>query len=142
MALALASDGVLYHSATGQVLLQHRSPDAHLNPDRWGLFGGGEEAIDAGDPVATWCRELHEELGIAVGSAHVRRVGERLWRDGTRETLFYCPWPTLDTAFDVTEAQAVAWFSFDAALALPNLAPGARYLLPELRELLARGGGA
>ncbi len=76
-----------------------RRPDILLNPNRWVLFGGGEEPIDQGNQVVTWCRELHEELGIVVKPAHIRPMGERQWWDGTLEYLFYCEWPSLTTAF-------------------------------------------
>jgi 8-oxo-dGTP pyrophosphatase MutT (NUDIX family) len=105
-----------------------------LNPNRWGLFGGGAEEVDAGDPVATWCRELEEELGIVVVPTRVRALGERLWPDGSLEHLFYYEWPSLGTDFVLAEARGVAWFTFEAALGLPDLTAGARYFLPQLRE--------
>lgn len=140
MCAAYASDGVLYNTEARQVLLQHRSPDMPLNPNRWGLFGGGAEVVDAGDPVATWCRELREELGIVVTPARVRALGERMWRDGTLEYLFYCEWPSLSTDFVLAEAQGVAWFTFEAALELPDLTAGARYYIPQLHERVLPGG--
>jgi len=61
--------GVLYHPATRQVLLNRRGVDAPTNPDTWGLFGGGAEVEDRGDPLTTWCREVREELGITLDPA-------------------------------------------------------------------------
>ena len=63
--------GFLFHRASGKVLLHHRGSDAPLNPNKWALFGGGSEPEDAGDPVATWCREMFEELGLRLERAQV-----------------------------------------------------------------------
>ncbi len=136
---AYASGGVLYNPEARQVLLQHRSPDAPTNPNQWGLFGRGAEPVDGGDPVATWRRELREELGIVVEAARIRPLGERVRPDGSRRYMFYCEWPSLSMDFVLGEGQGFAWFTFEAALALPNLAEGARYYLPRLRERVLAG---
>ena len=58
-----------------QVLLVHRRPDKHANPDVWDLPGGlveaGESELDA------LARELHEELGVRVdtsSASHLCRI--------------------------------------------------------------------
>lgn len=133
----------------GRCCSRHRSADAPTNPNLWGLFGGGSEAVDGGDPVATWRRELREELGIAVPAAEIHPLGERVRPDGARRHMFYCAWPAPSTDFVLGEGQGFAWFTVEAALALPNLAEGARYYLHRLRERVAstpcstgRGPGA
>jgi 8-oxo-dGTP pyrophosphatase MutT (NUDIX family) len=51
----------------GRVLLVHRRPEKHANPDVWDLPGGlveaGESELDA------LARELHEELGVKIATA-------------------------------------------------------------------------
>lgn len=50
----------------GRVLLVHRRPNKHANPDVWDLSGGmieaGESELDA------LARELHEELGVRIAT--------------------------------------------------------------------------
>jgi putative hydrolase of the HAD superfamily len=57
--------GFLYDPASGRVLLNLRSPDKGVHAGKWAFFGGRAEPGDA-DLVATWCREMREELGAAV----------------------------------------------------------------------------
>ena len=58
--------GFLYHAASGKVLLHHRDAQAPRFPNLWAGFGGRCEDVDGGNPVATWRRELGEELGIEL----------------------------------------------------------------------------
>lgn len=131
-----ASGGVLYHAATGQVLLQHRDDAAPAYPGQWGLFGGGEEPEDGGDPVATWCRELREELGIAVAPPAIVALGMATGRDGNARHLFACPWPELTGDFVLGEGQGYAWFVPEAALGLPLITPLAADCLVLFRAAL------
>jgi 8-oxo-dGTP diphosphatase len=59
-----------------RVLLVHRRPDKHARPNLWDLPGGvietGESELDA------LTRELHEELGVRIGTrtaSHLCRLG-------------------------------------------------------------------
>lgn len=50
----------------GRVLLVHRRPNKHANPDVWDLPGG---MIEAGESeLEALARELHEELGIRIAT--------------------------------------------------------------------------
>lgn len=131
-----ASGGVLYHAATGQVLLQHRTDDAPAYPGQWGLFGGGVEPEDRDDPVATWCRELHEELGIAPERAAIVLLGTATGHDGNARHLFAYPWPAPTRDFVLGEGQGFAWFAIEAALGLPLLTPLAADCIMLLRAML------
>jgi hypothetical protein len=82
---------------------------------------------------------LREELGIDVPAAAIHPLGERVRPDGARGYLFYCEWPAPSTDFVLGEGQGFAWFTFEAALALPDLAEGARHYLPILRALVLAG---
>lgn len=127
--------GTLYHPVTRQVLLHRRSMDAPTNPDTWGFFGGGAEVEDRGDPLTTWCREVHEELKITLDPA---RVIPLIAYPGIADHLrhvFYYAWPTLDTQFVLGEGIGYAWFTLAEALVLPDLTDMARR---DLRLLQAR----
>jgi 8-oxo-dGTP diphosphatase len=131
-----ASGGVLYHADTRQVLLQHRTDDAPAYPGQWGLFGGSDELEDRGDPVATWCREVREELGIVLDPRHFRSLGEVWGRNGARHYrcyLFAYPWPAPTRDFVLGEGQGFAWFDIEEALGLALLIPLAAECLVLLR---------
>lgn len=55
------------------ILFVERGRHLRRHPGEIGLPGGGADEVDAGDPVKTALRELHEELNVAAG--HVRIVG-------------------------------------------------------------------
>lgn len=133
------SGGVLYHAATRQVLPQHRTDDALVYPGQWGLFGGGEEPQDHGDPVVTWCRELREELGIVLDPARIVPLGDTVGRNGSPHHLFTYSWPTRSLDFVLGEGQGFSWFTFDEALALSLLIPLAAECLLLLQARLAAG---
>ncbi|MFZ2014380.1 MAG: NUDIX domain-containing protein [Nocardioides sp.] len=59
----------------GRVLLVHRRPDKRARPDVWDLPGGVMEAGET--ELGALTRELHEELGIRMGTAsasHLSRL--------------------------------------------------------------------
>lgn len=82
--------GFLYHPPSVSVLLHRRGPGAPSNPDRWHIFGGRSEPEDGGDPVATWRREMREELGVALSAEQV--VFLRSYAYGRRRYIYYAVW--------------------------------------------------
>jgi 8-oxo-dGTP pyrophosphatase MutT (NUDIX family) len=59
----------------GRVLLAHRRPDKRAYPDVWDLPGGVMEAGES--ELGALSRELHEELGVQIGTgsaSHLCRV--------------------------------------------------------------------
>lgn len=128
MSVFYYATGFLYHPLSRQVLLHRRDHLAPANPDTWSLIGGGSEPEDQDDPVATWLREVWEEIGVALSLDAVRSLRDYLNpRHGTHRYVFYVEWPTLSTdAFVLGEGIGVAWFPLAQALALPDLTPGAR----------------
>jgi 8-oxo-dGTP pyrophosphatase MutT (NUDIX family) len=56
---------VLLVDAHGRLLMQHRSDDAPVAPNLWGLPGGHVEPGE--EPLAAAHRELLEETGLTVG---------------------------------------------------------------------------
>ena len=128
--------GFLYHQASGKVLLHLRDVDKPPSAGKWAFFGGRCEPRDAGDLLATWCREMREELGVVLVSAHVVSLRHGTYDDRTRWHEFYCAWPTLNEDFVLTEGQRCAWFALDEALSLPDLAEYAREALAMFRTRL------
>ena len=126
--------GILLHRASGKVLLQLRTDDAPVNPGMWGFFGGGSEPEDGGDPVATWRRELGEELGIELRPEQIVPLWDYLNRNGNHRYVFCCEWPDLSEDFVLGEGAAFAWLGLDEALARPNLTVGTRADLERFRE--------
>src|SRR3954453_4774649 len=88
-----------------EVLLHHRDSSALVYPNLWSFFGGSSEEQDAGDPVATWLRELHEELGVVLKAEQVIPFSEGEFASGKRRFVFYCEWPTLSEDFILGEGQ-------------------------------------
>jgi 8-oxo-dGTP pyrophosphatase MutT (NUDIX family) len=131
--------GFLYHAASGKVLLHLRGVDAPPNPGKWAFFGGRSEPEDGHDLLATWLREMREELGVTLDPAHVVSLRDGIYDDGTRWHDFYCEWPSLDEDFVLTEGQRYAWFTLDEALSLPDLAAYAREDLLLFRANRHRG---
>ena len=131
--------GFLYHPPTGWVLLHLRGTDAPSNPGRWHLFGGRSEAEDGGVPLATWRREMREELGVDPPPEQIVPLREYVL--GRRRYTFCCPWPRREP-FAVYEGEAAAWYSLDEALALPNLVDRARADLERYAQVLLGGGTA
>ncbi|HEX2037662.1 MAG TPA: NUDIX domain-containing protein [Chloroflexota bacterium] len=137
MSQRYASAGVLYHPQSGKVLLHHRDGGAPSFPNQWHTFGGGMEEEDGGDPVATWRRELREELGITVAAEQVIPLYEHVLGPDRRTFVFYCEWPVLSEDFVLGEGDRFAWFTFDEALRLPDLTEWARERLLRLRARAA-----
>ena len=134
---ALGAAGVLYHPATDSVLLHHRDAGAPLFPDCWHTFGGHSEPEDGGDPMATWRRELREELGVDVPAERMRFLFEDAAAvPGRVVHVFWAEWPERSEDFVLGEGDGYAWFPLEAALALPDLSERARARLRRLRDRL------
>ena len=131
--------GFLYHAASGKVLLHLRNLDKPPNPGKWAFFGGRSEPADGGELLATWLREMREEIGVTLDPARVVSLLHGAYDNGTRWHAFYCEWPSLDEDFVLTEGRRYAWFTLDEALSLPDLADYAREDLHLFRERLVRG---
>ena len=64
----------------GRLLLQERDENAPVDPDVWGLVGGGVEPGE--DTEAAAYRELEEETGVVLPPGTLRR-----WRDITPQEV-------------------------------------------------------
>jgi 8-oxo-dGTP pyrophosphatase MutT (NUDIX family) len=135
--------GFLYHPASRQVLLHHRDANAARYANVWAGFGGMCEPEDGVDPVATWRRELREEIGIELAPDRVRPLRAYLNPDtGRTRHVFYAEWPSLDQDFVLTEGDGYAWFPLDEAIELPDLTELARGDLLFLRGIVGSAASA
>jgi 8-oxo-dGTP pyrophosphatase MutT (NUDIX family) len=129
--------GFLYHAPSGKVLLHLRAVDKPPGAGMWAFFGGRAEPEDGGDLLATWCREMREEIGVTLDPAKIVSLRSGVYDDGRRWQDFFSEWPSLDDDFVLTEGQRYAWFTLDEALALPDLAEYARedlrHFVPDTR---------
>lgn len=131
--------GFLYHPTSGKVLLHLRSAEAPPNPGKWAFFGGRSEPEDGDDLLATWCREMREEIGVTLDPAGVVSLRCGTYDDGRRWHDVYSEWPSLEEDLVLTEGQGHAWFTLDEALSLPDLADYAWEDLLLFRDHLGRG---
>ncbi|GAA1961011.1 NUDIX domain-containing protein [Kitasatospora viridis] len=118
MALVLSPDGIVLHLRDDKSWIPH--------PGCWSLFGG---AVEEGElPAEAVLRELREELGL------VEVECRPLWRvvdahgDGRLLTVFEARTPVRPEGMVLTEGQALAAFTHEAALEL-ELAPFCRRVL-------------
>ncbi len=96
--------GVLIN-ADGDFLLTSR-PAGKVFAGYWEFPGG---KLEAGESVAqALARELHEELGIEIGTAHPWKV-ELMDYPHARVRLHFCKVFEWRGAFEMREQQAMAW---------------------------------
>ncbi len=119
----------------GRVLLHLRCRRAHVYPGCGAFFGGGVERGES--PFQALCREWREELGYGLLPEH--RLFDVAWHFKKRGRavmrvldhtfiVHWEPWQRLQ----LREGQGKAWFTVEAALALPSLPPHERHVLTRL----------
>jgi len=105
----------------GEFLLTSR-PEGKVYAGYWEFPGG---KLEAGESVETALRrELHEELGIAIGAARLWKV-ELVDYPHARVRLHFCKVFDWNGEFEMRERQAMAWQSLPVAVApvLPGTLP-------------------
>ncbi len=140
MSIPHGAAAFLFHAPTGRVLLQHRTDDAPSYPGYWGMFGGGGEAEDDGDPLKTVRREVREELGLALDPSQIVPLWDYMTGRGSHRYVFLYPWDDPEHPFAQTEGQGRGWFTVEQALSTLNLTDNARRDLLLLAERSARIG--
>ena len=126
----------LHHAPSGWVLLQHRTDDAPSYPGHWGMFGGGGEAEDDGDPLRTVQREVRVELGLTLDPGRIVRLWDYMTSRGSHRYVFLYPWDDPEYPFVQTEGQGRGWFTVEEALGSLTLTDNARRDLTLLAERL------
>ena len=120
--------GVLLDAA-GRFLLTSR-PEGKVYAGYWEFPGG---KLEAGESVeAALRRELHEELGIAIGAVEPWKV-ELIDYPHARVRLHFCKLRDWSGAFEMREGQAMAWQNLPVAVepVLPGTLPVLRWLAEE-----------
>jgi 8-oxo-dGTP diphosphatase len=126
----------LLYNPRGQVLLQHRDNHAYtVNPNYWGLFGGGvedgeslEEALD---------REIWEELEYKIEHKEIwliAREARAIFH------IFLVPIDIEPEQLKLNEGQGFGYFEGQEALDTLQLPPVTRYALQtfELHQVYQR----
>ena len=122
--------GVLIDAA-GNFLLTSR-PEGKVYAGYWEFPGG---KLEAGETVEQALRrELHEELGIAIGAAEPWQV-EIVDYAHARVRLHFCKVFDWTGEFEMREGQAMAWQALpvDVAPVLPGTLPVLRWFAQERR---------
>jgi 8-oxo-dGTP diphosphatase len=99
----------------GRVLLVHRRPDKHANPNVWDLPGGLIEADES--EMDALARELREELGVQIATASVSHLC-RLSVGPADEPALLSAWLVRDwqgtpTNVAPEEHDDLAWFGLE-----------------------------
>lgn len=113
----------------GRFLLTSR-PEGKVYAGYWEFPGG---KLEAGETVEQALRrELHEEIGIAIGPARPWKV-EIVDYPHARVRLHFCKVSDWQGAFEMREAQQMAWQTLPVVVSpvLPGTVPVLRWLAEE-----------
>ncbi|MEF7616467.1 NUDIX domain-containing protein [Aquincola sp. MAHUQ-54] len=113
----------------GRFLLTSR-PEGKVYAGYWEFPGG---KLEAGESVEQALRrELHEELGITIGAVQPWRI-EVVDYAHARVRLHFCKVFAWDGAFEMREAQQMAWNTLpvDVSPVLPGTVPVLRWFAEE-----------
>ena len=115
----------------GRFLLTSR-PEGKVYAGYWEFPGG---KLEAGESVeAALRRELHEEIGIAIGAVHPWKV-ELVDYEHARVRLHFCKVFEWTGAFEMRERQAMAWQDLPVRVGpvLPGTLPVLKWFAEERR---------
>lgn len=126
-----------------RVLLVHRRPDKHANPDVWDLPGGHLEAGES--ELGALARELQEELGVQIATGSASHLC-RLTTGPADEPALLSAWLVRDwrgTPANVApeEHDGIGWFSLEELPAPPHVLVRTA-LVDAMRSLPDRGADA
>lgn len=129
------SDAVVF-THTGALLLQRRPANWGAAGGKLTLFGGHAEAGET--PVATICRELHEELGARVTDQSLVCIGvieehEAAMADAVFVHIYVDRNNSITGCYEGTSEE---YRSIDAALMRDDIMPYARLALEQARTFL------
>ena len=119
------SGAFLYNPKTQSILLHLRDDKAPVNPNKWALFGGGNENNES--PEECLIRELNEELGIKVKEDELRCLCD-YFNANTNDWhyAFYIESDKLKSEMQLNEGADFDWVPLDRVLEY-DLTKNARY---------------
>ena len=122
----------ILYTPSGQLLLQHRTPDAFRLPNYWAFFGGGIEPGES--PSDALKREVIEELSYHIQNPHFLMT--QLFREGEHENTKYVFVERYEgQALELGEGQAMGWFFPDETHAL-KMIDHDRAIVERMRQYL------
>lgn len=100
---------IILYTPERKILLQHRTPDAPRNPNKWGCFGGGIEHDEpARDAVI---RECTEELGYELKDPHEFMRTEFMSDDLCMRIVYFSELYDGTRPLELREGQALGWYT-------------------------------
>ncbi len=107
----------MYNLKTREVLLHKRDADAAVNPNKWGLFGGLNEAGET--PEECLIREWQEELNITVEAKDLIPLCNYLNAEhNTWRHVFFMESALKKSEMILGEGEDFDWISLDKAFDL------------------------
>ncbi len=123
---------LILYTATGKILLQHRSKDAARLPNYWAFFGGGIEEGES--PRRALERESLEELSYQVQSPYFL-IAQTIREAKDANTKYVFVEQYQNQALQLGEGQAMGWFSPDETNGL-TMIDHDRVVIEHIRDYL------
>jgi 8-oxo-dGTP diphosphatase len=98
---------IALYKKSGELLLQHRTPDAPRFPGYWMFFGG--EIEDGESPEQAVKRETVEEIGYELLDPRLLKT-EHFWHEGTAYTAYVFVERYDGRPLTLYEGQGMGWF--------------------------------
>lgn len=118
------SCAIIYNAQTHSVLLQHRTADAKILPNKWGFFGGHGEAGET--PDEAFIREIREELNIELGPNDFRPLFSYQHKEnGVFRNVYLITSLNEKLQLVISEGQGYAWVPVNKVFTY-DLTPAAR----------------
>ncbi len=122
----MAYAGVIIFSS-GKILLQLRDNNKKiLNPNKWGIFGGGVEKNE--DPKDAAIREIKEELGVNINPNNLNLI-IKIDFEGEEKNIFKAKLPCPISKLELKEGSKMKLFTKEEILKLDNSVKGLKKLI-------------
>lgn len=127
---------LILYTATGKILLQHRSKDASRLPNYWAFFGGGIEQGES--PTRALEREILEELSYTVQNPSLL-IAQNIRDEEEENTKYVFVEQYHDQPLQLGEGQAMGWFHPDETHGL-KMIDHDRVVVDHIRDYLNQRG--